>query len=265
MKLNHRFNFPLRRTKQGAGWAAWREETVEDRDNTSVSKGRYRPRRGLSGLKPSLAQIWTGLSLSQRCTWSFAFGYLLGLRKAFPSFTVLIIYDGLKVASWEHTGFKKTKQKKQSQSPAQLQQRAGRRMERGGPWQPWPVTRGGFLCGSDSTMKNRPGIKGKLFLKTTAPTVFTCPHTRPRAILFSETTQAKKKAARRRVKSTAAYCVCGGDAGTDAARRWRPFHDGSKLKTKQLYALIRHEIKGLIRRICCHICMFWMKWWIREM
>lgn len=57
-------------------------------------------------------------------------------------------------------------------------------------------------------MKNRPGIKGKLFLKTTAPTVFTCPHTRPRAILFSETTQAKKKAARRRVKSTAAYCVC---------------------------------------------------------
>lgn len=193
MKLNHRFNFPLRRTKQGAGWAAWREETVEDRDNTSVSKGRYRPRRGLSWFKAFAAQIWTGLSLSQRCTWSFAFGYLLGLRKAFPSFTVLIIYDGLKVASWEHTGFKKTKQKKLSQSPAQLQQRAGRRMERGGPWQPWPVTRGGFLCGSDSTMKNRPGIKGKLFLKTTAPTVFTCPHTRPRAILFSETTQAKKK------------------------------------------------------------------------
>lgn len=125
MKLNHRFNFPLRRTKQGAGWAAWREETVEDRDNTSVSKGRYRPRRGLSGLKPSLAQIWTGLSLSQRCTWSFAFGYLLGLRKAFPSFTVLIIYDGLKVASWEHTGFKKKQKKKTISKPRSITAASG--------------------------------------------------------------------------------------------------------------------------------------------
>lgn len=76
--------------------------------------------------------------------------------------------------------------------------------------------RGGFLRGSDSTMKNRPGIKGKHFLKTTAPTVFTCPHARPRAILFSETTPAKKKAAaRRRVKSivdAAADAACEGNA-----------------------------------------------------
>lgn len=51
---------------------------------------------------------------------------------------------------------------------------------------------GGFLRGADSTMKNRPGIKGKLFLKTTTPTVFTCPHSRPRAILFSNTKQGER-------------------------------------------------------------------------
>lgn len=50
---------------------------------------------------------------------------------------------------------------------------------------------GGSLSGSDSTIKNRPGFKGKLFLKTTAPTVFTCPHTQPHGILLSEIAQAK--------------------------------------------------------------------------
>lgn len=60
------------------------------------------------------------------------------------------------------------------QSPAQLRQRAGWRIER------WAILAlashwGGFLCGSDSTMKSRPGIKGSLFLKTTAPTVLPAP------------------------------------------------------------------------------------------
>lgn len=209
MKLNHRFNFPLRRTKQGAGWAARREETVEDRDNTSVSKGRYRPRRGLSGLKPSLAQIWTGLSLSQRCTWSFAFGYLLGLRKAFPSFTVLIIYDGLKVASWEHTGFKK-KQNKKNNLKAPLNYSS----ERGGGWR--EVGRGslGRSPGEGSsvglTVQWRTGqvsrascfsrLQHQLFSPALTPD--------PVPSCSLKLRRQKKKAARRRVKSTAAYCVC---------------------------------------------------------
>lgn len=52
---------------------------------------------------------------------------------------------------------------------------------------------GARLPGCDSTMKNRPGIGGRLFLNTTAPTVFTCPCIRPRSIPFSECVQGKKQ------------------------------------------------------------------------
>lgn len=170
------YNFPLK--GQGREYDERRE--ARRRGETAGSNGPLKTQTRSHNLKLQKVQS----SLYQEFAWSFAFGYQT--FQSYRALITLITRWACEVASWERAGFFKT-----------ICSITTKSKEGVGIGAYQPCTQGAVPRWVWQQMKNRPGIKGKLFLKTTD-----CFHLASHSTSRCPVLWNHRKAVHRRVKST---------------------------------------------------------------